>query len=163
MLFRSVLYTSYNMVLSVAVLAPLGARAKDRRAILKGAILGGLGLGIGTVMIFLAVCGNTANVQNLEVPMSYIAGNISRTVQIIYTVILIAEIYTTAVGSLYGFTARMTDAEKSPHRARTIVIATSTAAFAASLFGFSNLVKYLYPIVGYAGILLLISLFKKQK
>jgi uncharacterized membrane protein YkvI len=39
----AILYVSYNMVLSVAVLAPLGVIIKKKENLLKGAILGGLG------------------------------------------------------------------------------------------------------------------------
>jgi uncharacterized membrane protein YkvI len=76
--------------------------------------------------------------------------------EIIYAIILIAKIYTTAVGSLYGFTARVTDLEskKTPY----VIIGTTLAAFAASRFGFTNLVKYLYAIVGYGGLILLAGL-----
>ena len=153
-----ILYVSYNTVMSISVLGPLGAHSKDKRAILAGAVLGGSGLGLGAVMIFFALCGNLSQVRHLEVPMSYIAGNISPVVQIIYTVVLIAEVYTTAVGALYGFAARVADMEKNPGRGRTVVVGTAAAAFFASMLGFSNLVKYLYPLVGYGGIVLLLSL-----
>ena len=70
--------------------------------------------------------------------------------------------YTTAVGSLFGFTSRISNAKKVSviHRNKwvLIVVFTSIMAFFASSFGFSNLVKFLYPVVGYGGILLLVCL-----
>lgn len=161
-LLAAILYTSYNTVISIAVLGPLGARAKDKSSLIKGAILGGLGLGVGSVMIFLALCGDLSGLRALEVPMAHIAGTISRPVQNIYAVVLIAEVYTTAVGALYGFTARMADMEQVPGRARTVAIATTIAALFASLFGFSNLVKYVYPVIGCGGIVLLVSLLYRK-
>ena len=157
-LLSAILYTSFNIVLSLAVLGPLGAQAKDKKTILNGAILGGLGLGISSVLIYLAISVNIASIKDLEVPMTYLAENISHLVQIIFSIVLIAEVYTTAVGSLYGFTARLLDADKSPLKTRIMVIATVIAALIASRIGFSNLVRYLYPLVGYGGIVLLISL-----
>ena len=154
-LLAAVLYISYNTVISIAVLGPLGAEAQSKKAIRNGAILGGIGLGVGSIMIYLALSGHFQNIQNLEVPMLYIAGSISSVVQIIYAVVLIAEVYTTAVGSLYGFTSRITDMSKNPRKGRIIVIAATLIALVASQFGFSSLVKYLYPIVGYGGIVLL--------
>jgi uncharacterized membrane protein YkvI len=154
----AILYVSYNIVISIAVLGPLGAHAKNKKAILNGAILGGLGLGLGSALIYFAISGNLVNVRDLEVPMAYIAGNISYLMQIIFAFILVAEVYTTAVGSLYGFSARLFDTEKNPLKGKIMIIMTSIGAFAASLAGFSNLVRYVYPLVGYGGILLLISL-----
>jgi len=39
----------------------------------------------------------------MEIPMIYLAGSLSYILQIVYALVLIGEIYTTAVGSLYGF------------------------------------------------------------
>ncbi len=154
----AILYISYNTVLSIAVLGPLGAQAKNKKSILYGSILGGLGLGIGSIMIYLALFGDIAKVAKLEVPMIFIAGSISGIVQIIYAVVLIAEVYTTAVGSLYGFIARIVDVKEHPKKGRLIVLIVTVVAFLASQFGFTNLVQYLYPMVGYGGIVLLICL-----
>jgi uncharacterized membrane protein YkvI len=154
-LVSAVLYVSYNIILSIAVLGPLGNAARDIKTIRYGAVLGGLGLGLGALMIFLAIASDFAIVSRLEVPMVYIAGSISPLVQGIYTVVLVAEIYTTAVGALYGFTVRLTDIKRRSAKTRLIVIATASAALLASQFGFSNLVKYLYPMMGYAGLVLL--------
>lgn len=162
----AILYISYNTVLSVAILGPLGAKARSKKAILYGSILGGLGLGLGSIMIYLALFGDITKVATLEVPMIYIAGNISPVIQIIYAIVLIAEVYTTAVGSLYGFGARIVNMKDHPKNGRVTVLIVTVVAFFASQFGFTNLVKYLYPLVGYAGIVLLICLiysFYKNK
>lgn len=152
----AVLYVSYNTIISVAVLGPLGVQAQNYKAIRNGAILGGIGLGVGSIMIYLALAGHLESVADLEVPMIYIAGGISYPVKFIYTVVLIAEIYTTAVGSLYGFSARMR--ETARFEGKWVILVTTFIALIASRFGFSNLVKYLYPAIGYGGIILLVSL-----
>ncbi|MBH1940828.1 hypothetical protein I5677_08000 [Mobilitalea sibirica] len=157
-LLSAILYVSYNTVLSIAVLGPLGVKANSKKALRNGAIIGGLGLGLGSIMIYFAISGNLSEIAKLEVPMIYIAGRISFAIQIIYAIVLIAEIYTTAVGSLFGFTARFVDMKQKPKKGRMIVIVVSLVAFFASQFGFSNLVKYLYPMVGYGGIVLLVCL-----
>lgn len=157
-MLSAILYVSYNTIISIAVLGPLGAKVQNKKTIKNGAILGGLGLGIGSIMIYLALAGNISEIITLEVPMIYIAGSISFIVQIIYAVVIIAEVYTTSVGSLYGFVARVTDIEKYPIKGKWMIIGSTMVALITSQFGFSNLVKYLYPIVGYGGIFLLISL-----
>ncbi len=157
-LLATILYISYNTVISIAVLGPLGVQAKNKKSIKKGAILGGFGLGLGSFLIYLALSGNLSYVAKLEVPMIYIAGSISPIIQIIYAFILIAEVYTTAVGSLFGFTARVDENRRLRGKNKIVVIVVTIGAFFASLFGFSNLVKYLYPLVGYAGLIMLLSL-----
>lgn len=159
-IWAAILYTSYNIVLSIAVLSPLGAEAKDRKAIKNGAIMGGLGLGIGSLAIYFAISSSINQITKIEIPMLYIAGRISYVVQISYAFILVAEIYTTAVGSLYGFVARLSDINSYKSKAYTIL--TVIAAFFASQLGFSNVVKYVYPIMGYSGIILLVCLLYRK-
>ena len=154
----AVLYVSYNLILSIAVLGPLGVKARNQRSVKYGAFLGGLGLGIAALMICLAIVSNYAAVSRLEVPMIYAAGRISPLVQILFALVLIAEVYTTAVSSLYGFATRLVDVEKSSASTKRFILVTTAAALLASQFGFSNLVKYLYPLVGYAGLVLLVCL-----
>lgn len=151
----AILYVSYNIMLSVAVLGALGANARDRRALKSGAILGGTGLGFASALIFLALCGNLSRISGLEVPMIYIAGRISPLAQILYGMVLIAEIYTTAVGSLFGFASRILPARSGRAGRWTAVIGTTVMALLASQLGFSNLVKYLFPVEGICGIFLL--------
>lgn len=154
----AVLYVSYNTILSIAVLGPLGASAQNKKAIRNGSILGGLGLGMGSVMIYFALSGSASEIAGLEVPMIYVAGKISYFAQIIYALVLTAEVYTTSVGALYGLAARITDIQKNPVNGRIVVALSTVAALLASQFGFSNLVKYLYPVEGYCGIILLVCL-----
>lgn len=149
----AVVYVSYNLVLGVAVLAPMGRHVKNKNIIRKGALYGGIGLGLGALAINMALLANVPEVSGFEVPMVYIAAGISPLVQVGYSVVLLAEVYTTAVGSLYGFVERITDQGKPVFR--WLVIGTGAAAFAAGQLGFSTLVRVLYPAVGYAGLLML--------
>ncbi|MGE5543849.1 MAG: hypothetical protein ACM3UW_02655, partial [Bacillota bacterium] len=63
---------------------------------------------------------------------------------------------TTAVGSLYGFVARLS--KQGSARYRYLTIGAGALALGLSQFGFSNLVGILFPAVGFAGLLLLASL-----
>jgi uncharacterized membrane protein YkvI len=157
-LAAAVLYVSYNTVVSVAILGPLGTNARNRKAVWNGALLGGLGLGAGAIMIYMALATHSVQIEDLEVPMIYIAGEISPIVQILYAIVLIAEIYTTAVGALFGFASRVIGVQKKLGKQRILIICTAVAALLASRLGFSNLVRYLYPLVGYCGVALLGSL-----
>lgn len=153
----SILYASYNLIMSVAVLASLGASARDKRAIKNGAMLGGLGLGAAAIMICLTLQTNIGSIENLELPFMHIAAGLAPAARIVYAVVLISEVYTTAVSALYGCYARISGFTRSPTQKLPVLI-VSALAFAASTFSFSNIVKYLYPLIGYCGVFLLLSL-----
>lgn len=155
-LWAAILYVSYNMVLAISVLGPLGVQAKNKSALRNGAILGGIGLGGSAIAIYFAMERNLETVKDMEIPMIYLAGSLSYVLQILYALVLIGEIYTTAVGSLYGFSARITDINSN--KAKFYIIGATILALAASQLGFSNMVKYLYPVVGYGGVVLLVCL-----
>ncbi|NLN07674.1 MAG: hypothetical protein GX167_08660 [Firmicutes bacterium] len=156
-LLAAVLYVSYNILLSLAVLGPLGANVRKKNTLLMGAFWGGLGLGAGGIMIYLALSGHLADLGGVELPMVYLAAKISFPCQIIYMVVLVAEVYTTAVGSLYGFVARITK-NRHPASKTAATLWTAAAAFCAGRAGFANLVGFLYPVIGYSGIILLAGL-----
>lgn len=148
-------YASYNLVVGVAVLAPLGKMA-DRSILRKGALFGGVGLGVGASAINLALLAYFPETAGYEIPMAYIVGQLSPAFRVVYIIALLAAIYSTAVGCLYGFAVRITDYGKPLFK--WIIIGTSLVAFGASQFGFTTLVRILYPAVGYAGLLMLAGL-----
>ena len=159
-LTAAILYTSYNTVISISVLGPLGTKLSGKKAILKSAAIGGLGLGIGSAMIYAALLLNIGEAPRYEIPMLYLAG--TPLIKALYTAVLTAEIYTTAIGSLYGFTARLTSGIISPRRGVPLTLAAAATAFFASFASFSGIVKILYPLIGLGGLLLLASLLHEQ-
>jgi uncharacterized membrane protein YkvI len=155
-LWSAILYVSYNIVTAIAVLGPLGRKAKNRKVIRNGAIIGGIALGGCALAIYLAVYKDIGSLRGIELPMVFIASSISPIIQTIYSIVLLAGIFSTSAGSLYGFAARVFDIEGSKGRITIPIIAI--LALIAGQFGFSNLVKYMYPLEGYLGIVLLVGL-----
>ncbi|MDW7673910.1 MAG: hypothetical protein SCK28_05150 [Bacillota bacterium] len=151
----AIIYTSYNIVIAVAVLAPLGSLATDANQ-KQGAIMGAVGLGIGAMVINLAIIANVPAVLQYEVPMLFISNLAGPIVTVFYTIALVVGVYTTAVASLYGFAARVVAPESKSFRMLTF--GSSVMAFFLAQFGFSTLVGILFSAVGYAGLLLLGSL-----
>lgn len=151
----AVLYTSYNIIIAIAILGSLGIKSKNQNTIKLGAINGGLGIGVGSIMIFLTLLANVQDIRMVEIPMVYIAAKISPKIQGLYVGVLFVAIFTTAVSSLYGTVKRIADHPKFRNKESIIVVLIAIVAFLLSRFGFSNLVKYLYPVEGYVGIILL--------
>jgi uncharacterized membrane protein YkvI len=142
-------YASYNLVTAIAVLAPIGANARNKKSLLGGALLGAAGLGIGIFGINFCLMTNISEVATLEVPMITVASNVSAPVRLLFAVVIFTEIYSTAIGDLYGFSQRVTLSLP-----KSLLIALATAgAFTAGQLGFSNLVRFLYPAVGYGALL----------
>ncbi|UWG97796.1 hypothetical protein LPY66_02935 [Dehalobacter sp. DCM] len=150
--FSAILYVSYNIILAVAILSPLGVEANSRKNLLLGGILGGLGLGIGILAIDLAVISGVPEILPFQVPMVYLASKFSPLFALVFGLILILEIYTTAVSILYGFAARM--AYGNRQRILWAGLA-SLAAVIAAQYGFSKIISTVYPLMGFFGFVFL--------
>lgn len=155
-LVASWLYVGYNLVLSISVLGPLGAEVQDRRTLVLGGLAGGVVLGLLAVVIKLAVSVHMPEISQFEVPMLFLARLHTKPVQWFYTLILWAEIYTTAIACAYGFATRSAEALRTSYRV-VVVLVTGTALFCSG-FGFSNLLSLLYPLFGGVTLLVLIAL-----
>lgn len=184
----AVLYVSYNMLLALPVLAPLGARAagdgagdgrrggpgrSERRGVrrggrrgasggpgagLCGAALGGLGLGVGAAAIHLAVAAHMPGAAAADIPMLFAARALPSWVAPAYSILLLAEVYTTAVGLLFGFAARM--GEEGGRRFRLAAAGGAAAACVGGLVPFARVVGGLYPVLGVLGLLVLAGLWR---
>ncbi len=148
-LLSAVNYASYNIVISIGILTPMGAATTSKRTLFWGALLGSLGLSISLAAIYFGMLTDITAVRFMEVPMIEIARRISPAVQTVFALVLFSEVYTTAVGNLFGLVQRI-----SFRLPKWVFAAGATAlAFAVAQLGFSNMVKYLYPAVGYGGML----------
>lgn len=147
----ALLYVSYNLLLSIAVLGPLGREAESERVLHYGGLIGGLALGLGALFINLAVLAGLPGSAAYEVPMLYLARQFPAWLQTSYSIILWAEVYTTAVASLFGLAVRLTKPQSPGYV--PFVVGVSALALVASQFGFSQLVGFLFPAVGWIGLL----------
>lgn len=142
-------YISYNVIMSVPVLSSLGTTLLSRREVALASGMGALGLGAALFLVYLAVVSSFPGVLRYEVPMAGMASESHPLGGRFYTLIFLAEVYTTAVANLYGFAARM--AAPGSVNFRAIAIAAGSASLWAASAGFTTLVKTVYPAVGWAG------------
>lgn len=140
-------YASYNIVISIGVLAPMGAATPDKKKLLLGTLTGAMGLTAALVAIYLCVLTNITAVGGRELPMVTAAGGLSGIIRLIFAVVLFAAVYTTAVGNLFALSQRTSLGLPRP----MFIIGASSLALIAGQLGFSNMVRFLYPAVGYGG------------
>lgn len=152
----TVLYVSFNLVGAIAVLAPLGGATWRRNPLVWGGVLGALGLGVAAMSIHVALLADLTALQHAEVPMVHLSARLAPWVANGYVAILLLEVYTTAVASLFGIAARLGGA--FPGSFHTATLAGAVGSLFASRFGFVALVANLYPVIGAGGLILLVCL-----
>ncbi|MEQ8201088.1 MAG: hypothetical protein ABRQ24_06685 [Syntrophomonadaceae bacterium] len=157
-LISAILYVSYNFSLAMVVLTQYQGITTRRNGIL-GAAWGGLALGGMVLINYLAMCKFLPEVTYYQVPMLFVAGQVSQTAKHLYTIVLWLGIITTALANAYGFTQRFAQFTGLSYPA--CLILCLTLAIPLSLQSFSMLVATIYPVFGLIGVSIMIALIYK--
>ena len=155
-LLSAFLHTSFNVSVSFAMMAIIGATEEDKKATKRGAIIGGITLGVIALIVNIAVYANIDVLQNAEMPMLQLATEISPIIGHLMAIALIGMIFSTAVPCFYTFTARFIKVDTNKFKISGIVV--GTAAFILGFIGFTGLVNTVYPLLGYVGFVLIGSM-----
>ncbi|KAF1085918.1 hypothetical protein SPSYN_00653 [Sporotomaculum syntrophicum] len=149
------LYVSYNMIVVVAVLSTIGKNINTKKAI-SGGLLGGIGLGITAGVMYWAELTIYPEIINFKVPMLYMAGLISDGMKSIMGILIWVAILTTTVANAHGFAARLSEVNSNMYK--LVGIGVTMLSIPIARFDFDQLVGIIYPLFGYAGLLLIIIL-----
>ncbi len=140
------LYTAFNLAMTQAVLVPLGSAIKDRSVIVYGGLLGGAGIGLMLLAGHFALSAQMPGIARFEIPMGTIVHQLGREMQLLFLLVIFAEIFTTFIADVYGLALQL---EQRLHiRQKPIVICILALCYAVSQIGFSTLLSTLYPIFG---------------
>lgn len=88
------------------------------------------------------------NINELQMPAVYAIGKIMPNVKKIYGMIILISIFTTSISLGMSFLSNTSSDNKSFN---TISILMCISGVIFSSFGFSNLINFLYPILGIIG------------
>lgn len=156
-LFSGILYASYNSILLIPILIELGNYMNEKNKIKKASIWCAIILAIlGLILFFLLLRGNNY-AQNVELPMIQITKEFGNIHSIIYGIVILIAIFTTAISSGYGFLKNL---PTKKYKIATII--TCLTSILVVPIGFSNLVNLLYPIFGVLGLMQIFKIFAKR-
>lgn len=151
----SVAFVAYNLTTgAIPMLGNCALFAKNKKTAFWGSVLGGLGLGLCCCILYLTTLTDPVASASTSLPMMAFCQKISPVLQLIYALFLIIAVYSTATSCLFGLTTAI---PPSAHKV-AIVWIVALVGYGMSLFGFSNLVAFLYPIGGYFSLIILASM-----
>lgn len=145
-------YVSLAIALTTSMALVMGGAEKDDKVAARGGMIGGLVFGFLILLSYLAIFSKVDIVGGTDLPMLRLADNISPFLGIVMAIVIFSMIYNTAVSLLLSFSARFT--EMGTKRFRIFVIVSGIIAFGLSFLGFTQLVNWFYPFVGYLGLVL---------
>ncbi|GLO67925.1 hypothetical protein M3E13_03440 [Oceanobacillus kimchii] len=146
-------YASFNTAVGASMALVMGGAEKDSRTAALGGLVGGLGLGILIVFSHLAIFSKIEEVGSMDMPMLGIVNDISPILGFIMAIVIFAMIFNTALSMFYSFGARFADV--GTKKFKNFYIIVILAGFACSFVGFTELVAFFYPLIGYLGLVLI--------
>jgi len=156
-LLSSLLYLSYNLVMSATVLAPLGSHIPERSVRIAGSVAGSLLLLLLAGLITIVVMVHYPLSPEYEIPMLYIASSQHTLHHMAYIFIFAAAMYTTGLASLYGCMTKLTAATGVSTTAALLVL--TILSLTLSYIGFTSLVSIIFTLFGYATLWFTCKLF----
>lgn len=156
----SVLYASYNSILLIPILIGLKKEITDKKQITKVSLITMLCVTIPAIVIYLLLY--TTDISNIEIPIIFIARDLGTIYKYLYSFVILAAIFTSAVCAGYSFLKNVFTKKRSYRKAAIVIC---VIAVFLSKFSFSYLIQIIYPIFGVIGIvqIFLIILEKKRQ
>lgn len=154
--YSAINYVSFNIAVGASMAIVMGGVETDEKVAARGGLIGGLGLGVLIILSHLAIFSTVDKVGDSDMPILQMANDISPILGVFISLILFAMIYNTAVSMLFSFTARF--AELGTKRFNITVVIVVILAYSLSFRGFTELVSEFYPVIGFLGMFLVVSL-----
>ncbi len=156
-LLGGLLYAAYNIFGSIIFLTALGKTAKTRTEARAGGAAGGIVLMTATLVMNLAFLSDIKDVGTLSIPTLYLADKISPIIGVIFSIVLLSGIFSTAAPMAWTVCDRLV--QEGTMKSKIVAAVVVAAAFVCGQLPFDKLVGTVYPYTGYLGILLFICLF----
>ena len=146
---RSVLYASYNSIVLIPIIINFKKYINTKKQIMLVTALTILFLIIMSVIIYIVLCINMPEINNIDIPIIYIASGFGLFFKYLYGLVILIAIFTTAISAGFSF---LENSAKTEKQYLYYVIFICVFAIFCSNFGFSSLLNLLYPILGYLGL-----------
>lgn len=158
--FSAVSYVGFCMLWLAGFMSQLGASSDNKNESILGTIIGAAGFSLALLIITLGIMANIEELSGSMVPNLVLANKVHPVLGTIFSLIVVAGIYTTAVPLLWQAVARFSEDKTPKFRILTVVFAAA-GVFVGLLVPFDKLVNIIYVINGYVGILLFVFMAYK--
>ena len=156
-----IIFPSMGCIMIAPFLVELGMNAHGLKEAKLGGIMGAFAFTVAVAIMAFGLMATIGNLYTKAVPALFIAQEMIPAIGFIFSLVLFAGIYTTAVPMLWLSCNALESKEKST-KFRILIVVATIVAFIGGQFPFATLVNIIYPLSGYLGILLFICVLSKQ-
>ncbi|MEG1583493.1 MAG: hypothetical protein RR131_03935 [Anaerovorax sp.] len=153
-------YIGFCMLWLAAFLTAMGTQANCRKEAGMGSAIGAVGFVLGCVILMLGLLAYLPEVAVTQIPSLILAMKIAPALATVFSIIIMAGIYTTAVPLLWQASSRFTEEGTKTFKIVTVALGI-IGCFIGLALPFNSLVNIIYVINGYVGILLIFFMIVK--
>lgn len=154
-LLSSLTYVSYNLIIGMVVLSSLKEEIYTKKVVIFAPVISGIVLGIMLVLITSAI--GQLNSPS-DIPILDLAVGIDKWFRSLLILGIGIAILTSALASGYGLVNRIRQNISINYKYAVIII--TLLAVPLSLYGFTSLIKFIYPLFGFINLVLMILTVK---
>ncbi|CAM2798558.1 hypothetical protein LA343_06045 [Corynebacterium falsenii] len=146
-------YNGLALLLGVSMSLVIGGNYASPKEAGIGGLLGGA---IYTIMLIIAAVTlylNIGTVAGQDVPMLELINHIHPVLGFLMAFVIFFMVFNTAIGMFYALGKRLTANGKRSFRPTFIVV--TLLGFVVSFVGFETLMTYVYPVLGYIGLVMI--------
>lgn len=147
-------YVGLCVITAVSMTIVIGGSMLDMRVAGLGGVIGGI---IYLVLLMLGVTALYLHVDAVgqdDLPMLTLVNAIHPSLGPTMALVICGMIFNTALAMFYALGKRLS--RRRPERFRVVFVATVLVGFALSFVGFRDLVSYVFPPLGYLGLVLIV-------
>lgn len=148
-IIKAIIYSSYNLILLIPILVNLSSFIRNRTSILLVSIISGFVFFILAICVFFLLINVNIPFDSLEMPVVYAIKNSFYEFKLLYGLVILISIFTTATSIGLSFLKNVVKRKKY-YPLFAGIMCISGVVF--SKFGFSNLVKILFSSFGFLGL-----------
>lgn len=154
-LWASILYPGLNAVLVMFLSCCIGESAGSKKEAVIGGMLGGVLFGLAILVTDLGLMVNIRAVGDKAVPVLALARSIHPALGLVFSAVIFCGIYTTAAPMLWSVVRRF--AADGTKKSVILAAGLTLLGLVLSMTDFRKLVNIIYPISGYAGIVIMLT------
>ena len=148
-------YTGLALLMGVSMSIVIGGNHANPREAFVGGLAGGALYMVLMTMAAVALFAGFETAGEADVPMLALFAGINDWAPWAMVVIIYVMVYNSAIGMLYALGKRLSGRR---FRFYPVFAAGTLAAFAVSFVGFDTLMTYVYPVLGYIGMVMIVVL-----
>lgn len=155
-LLSAINYTAMALMLGLSMILVIGGSYSNPREAGIGGLLGGLIFSVLLAILAFILFFNIGDVAGHDFPLLVVFDSMHPAIGVVVSLVIYAMIYNTAIGMFYALGRRLTTGHES--RFRVVFVAVTLVGFLISFAGFTDLIGWVYPLIGYVGIVMLVAL-----